>query len=490
MAFTARALQCRTVLRRLSLLSQSTGLPPTISQLHAHPPAVNSTVETHGHITTVRSSKAADFVDLSDGTCHSGLNVVCKNAHDFLAQTLLKRGQSILVKGDWSTSPGTQPYELVYDHTNPSHRFQIIGNVESNYPVQKKITLLQHLRNLPTLRHRTALLAYITRFRSQLEFSLHNFFNSNEFVKVSPPIITSTDCEGAGEQFTITSGQDTPLGKFFGRNAYLTVSTQLHLEVLCQSLTRVWTLSPCFRAEPSDTNRHLSEFWMLEVEIGYITNLSQLVCFTEKMLRRTVQSLLKTMPQVVSGSHGFEALDPDLMQRRWEMVLQKEAWPVISYTQALDLVNDIMSKGRLRYRLAWGESLLAKHEKWLAGEHFKSPVFITDYPVSQKPFYMPLNAGCFEERQTVACFDLIMPDVGELIGGSMREHRYLQLCQQVEARGINQTDIEWYLDTRLNGTIPHGGFGLGLERLVMYLTAIDNVREIVPFPRVMDLCQC
>jgi asparaginyl-tRNA synthetase len=321
-----------------------------------------------------------------------------------------------------------------------------------------------------------------------LELKFFEYFNSKDFVKVSPPLITSSDCEGSGEQFKVESVQkfDLDSANFFGKPTYLTVSTQLHLEVLSQSLNRAWTLSPCFRAENSNTNRHLSEFWMLEAEISYVDDVRQLTDFTEDMIRY-VTKFLTSSDLLVSRFNKEEVL---VMKQRWENILRDEKWPTITYTEAIEIINKVMNKGRLKNRLAWGDSIQTPHEKWLAGTHFQSPVFITDYPASEKPFYMPKSKIYDPERPTVACYDLIIPEIGELVGGSVREHDYDTLIQEMKQRGMNTDELDWYLSTRQNGTVPHGGFGMGFERLVAYLSAMDNIKDVIPFPRVSQSCNC
>lgn len=463
-------------------------LSPTIKQLLSLAPAVNSTITSQGHIRSIRHSKNAGFIDLADGTVHLSLSIVFKQPQEVLAKFPLKVGQSIAVKGVWTESLGTQKYELVYNPEESSHEMTILGDVPEQYPIQKKVNTYQYLRNFPVLRHRTSTLASILRLRSHLELKFFEYFNSHDFVKVSPPLITSSDCEGSGEQFKVESVQkfDLESANFFGKPTYLTVSTQLHLEVLSQSLTRAWTLSPCFRAENSNTNRHLSEFWMLEAEISYITDLHQLTDFTEDMIRSVTRSLASS--DVLSARFNKEEVAT--MSQRWENILRAEKWPSITYTEAIDIINKVMNKGRLKNRLAWGDSIQTPHEKWLAGTHFQSPVFITDYPASEKPFYMPKSKVYDSARPTVACYDLIVPEIGELVGGSMREHNYDQLVQEMNQRTMNTEELDWYLSTRENGTVPHGGFGMGFERLVAYLSAMENIKDVIPFPRVSQSCNC
>lgn len=464
----------------------------TIRDIMVNLPMPSTIVQAQGHIKNIRRFKNVGFIDINDGTHCDSLNVVLADA----GELGFKVGQSVSVTGEWKESQGSQKYELVYDCNQPSHAISIIGDVPELYPLQKKSQTFQFLRSLPTLRHRTSTLASIMRLRSAMELKLDGFFVSEGCIKVSPPILTSSDCEGAGEQFEVTAGAANSLGQaegFFGKPAYLTVSTQLHLEVLAASLNRVWTLTPCFRAENSHTNRHLSEFWMLEAELSYITQLSQLTSFTESMIKSAVRELKLADS---SGSLNdlakarFQQSEANTLQQRWDLLSSETAWPVITYTEAIDIINKVKLKGRLKGRLTWGDSIQTEHEKWLAGDHFKTPVFITDYPESEKPFYMPHSASFNPERPTVACFDLILPEIGELIGGSLREHRYDDLVAQMSKRNMNIPDMEWYLSTRLNGAMPHGGFGMGFDRLIAYLSAVDNIKDVIPFPRVPDSIQC
>lgn len=474
-------------------------LVPTIKDLFLNPPNVNSSISTQGHIKSIRQFKKVGFIDLSDGSIYKNLSIVLQEPEKVLSELQLKVGQSVSVKGTWIESKGNQSFELVYNPSEAEHKFKVIGDVVELYPIQKKNQTYQFLRSLPVLRHRTSTLASILRLRSFVESRVMEFFNKNGFIKVSPPIITSSDCEGGGEQFKVESMHKPSIvdGKtkehqFFGKPAYLTVSSQLHLEVLCQSLNRVWTLSPCFRAEDSNTNRHLSEFWMLEAEIAYVEDVAQLTKFSEQMIRSVVSDLQSTKDLVGAGNSTdvlgsrFNKQEIDKMQQRWDSLLTDKEWPTITYTEALKILNSSMKKTSLK----WGDSIQTEHEKWLAGTYFSSPVFITDYPMSQKPFYMPKSKNFNPDFPTVACYDLIVPEIGELIGGSVREHRYDALIDAMKLRNMNIDEMEWYLSTRLNGSIPHGGFGMGYERLICYLGAMDNLKDIIPFPRVPDSCAC
>jgi asparaginyl-tRNA synthetase len=458
-------------------------IPPTIKHLLAFPPSVDTLVQTQGHVKAVRSFKNLHFVDLSDGSTHSSLNVVLNGEPGINFRV----GQSVSFVGKWVESKGSQDYELLYDSTQKEHRAAVIGEVPELYPIQKKSLSYQFLRTLPTLRHRTSSLASVLRLRSFLEGLFQRFFEQNDVIKVLAPLITSADCEGAGEQFVVEAKDAKPEAPFFGKPAYLTVSTQLHLEVLSQSLNRVWALTPCFRAEDSHTNRHLSEFWMLEAELSYIESVHQICDFTENMIRYVTEDVVQHLASDLAQSR-YNKEERQAMEANWQTILAAEPWPRITYTEAIEIINQVKNKGRLKGRLSWGDSIQTEHEKWLAETHFKLPVFITDYPKDQKPFYMPESNG--HQNPTVACFDLIIPGIGELIGGSVREHNYDKLLQELKNRNMSIEDNEWYLSTRENGTVPHGGFGMGMERLVAFLSGMASIKDVIAFPRTPGSCSC
>lgn len=458
-------------------------IPRTIKQILETPPETGSSLSVNGHIKTIRRFKKIGFVDISDGTTSRSLPVVLKDTSLFESHNL-KVGQSISVTGTLNESKGLQAYEVTFNPNDLENKFDIIGNVHDTYPIQKKAMTLAYLRHHPSFRHRTLTLSSVLRVRSLLESHFTEFFDKYDFVKVAPPMLTGADCEGAGEQFEVepinpkmemVDGELKPQ-KFFGKPAYLTVSTQLHLEILSSSMNRVWTLAPCFRAEDSNTNRHLSEFWLLEAELSYISQLHQLTDFTESMIKSVTQKLIEQGEDVLGARYKKE--DQQELQSRWNTVVNQK-WPRITYNEAIDLIKD----------LQWGDSLLTEHEKWLAGEYFKSPVFITDYPKFQKPFYMPNSAEYNEAQPTVACYDLIFPHIGELVGGSLRQHDHLLLEQEMNQRGMKLHDMQWYLAIRQNGSVPHGGFGMGFERLILYLTGLENIRDVVAFPRSPGQCE-
>lgn len=442
-------------------------------------------VTVKGHIRNVKTMKSHAFIDVADGATHDTVNILLPDPK-LTTELPLRVGQAVEVVGEFKKLE-------VKENVNEIHckEMKVVGIVPERYPIQKKATSMDFLRTLPTLRHRTATVASVFRFRSYLEGSFMDFFRSEQFIKVSPPTLTSSDCEGAGELFYVAS---TGKKNFFKKNAYLTVSTQLHLEVLAASLNRVWTLTPCFRAENSDTNRHLSEFWMLEAEISHVDHVRQLTQFAQKMLQSVIQLKGDASLAAVGGfedmSLSYRSQEKvDILSQRWNTLLGDQEWPTITYKQALEIINK--NKGQ-ETELNWGDTLTTEHEKWLAGTHFQKPVFVTDYPKFQKPFYMRQSSPeVYDAKQpTVACFDLILPEIGELIGGSLRIHDHQELTREIESRGMDKKALDWYIGLRENSTVPHGGFGMGFERLVMYLSAQDNIRDVIPFPRFPGLCKC
>ncbi|CDK25053.1 unnamed protein product [Kuraishia capsulata CBS 1993] len=459
-------------------------VPASILDVFKYPPPLSSRLSVRGWVTAVRAQKKIAFVQLTDGTTSQTLQCIL----DPSLVKGLKTGVSVELEGSWSESKGNGAYEL---KVGPEDTVKILGDISETYPLQKKFHSSQFLRTIPEFRYKTNTLGALMRLRSNVDFSLNQFFNTSGFYKTNPPLVTSSDCEGAGELFTIESNSrqkgDTA---FFGKKAYLTVSTQLHLEVLCMALSKVWTLSPCFRAEESDTNRHLSEFWMMEVEIAFVEDVHQLTKFTEEMIKATVRPLLEDHNGIGTDIKDSKR-DPEVakeMELRWKQLLAKEDWDCITYTKAIEILAGAQRDGTVKfeYEPVWGDSLQSEHEKWLAKEYFKGPVFVTDYPKEQKPFYMLLNS----DNKTVACYDLLVPEIGELVGGSLREHDLKKLQNEIERRGMNAEEIEWYVKLRESGSVPHGGFGMGFERLLCYLGNVDNIRDAIPFPRAVDSCVC
>lgn len=313
-------------------------------------------------------------------------------------------------------------------------------------------------------------------------------------------MITGSDCEGAGELFQVESAsvvakklanpQDKQITPFFGKNSYLTVSTQLHLEILAQSLSKVWALSPCFRAEASDTNRHLSEFWMLEAEIAFVDKVDQLTWFSERMIKHVINGILTNengaLDNLLKNSKRSKEELLEIENRLKVLQDNNKNWYQITYNEAMDL---LLSSGKNDWKYlppVRGSSLSTEHEKYLTNEVLKAPVFVTDYPKDEKAFYKKINP----DNETVACYDLLFPVMGELIGGSVRESNYDVLLKEIERRQMSLPDLQWYLNLRKNGSVPHGGFGMGFERLVSFVCNIDNIKDAIPLSRSIDNCDC
>jgi asparaginyl-tRNA synthetase len=352
------------------------------------------------------------------------------------------------------------------------------------YPLQKKYQTAEFLRTLPHLRPRIPLNSAVLRLRSFVSQNIASYFAAHEFLQCHPPIITSSDCEGAGQVFTVSSNEK---GKkddhFFRLRKYLTVSSQLHLEALAAAVPRVWTLSPTFRAERSDTSRHLSEFYMLEAELAFVETLDALMVLIEDLIRQLVSALHES-----AVGHELLKLSADSgpqLEARWKGLVRPTRWQRLTYSSAIERLQTAERDGKTTFEFApqWGVGLQSEHEKFLASA-FDGPVFVTDYPRDIKPFYMLPSAG---NPKTVACFDLLFPAMGELVGGSLRQHNHDELLQAMDAHGL-KGQLKWYTDLRKWGSVPHGGFGMGFDRLLSYLVAAENVREVVAFPRWVGRC--
>ncbi|KAA8913613.1 hypothetical protein FN846DRAFT_77850 [Sphaerosporella brunnea] len=465
---------------------QSVHLPRTIaSLLHpaqgGQPDAEHVTI--HGWIKSIRRMGRISFAHIIDGTTSFPLQAILSKSQ----AAGLSTGSSVRIAGTWKASlAGTaQQSELLAEDVS------LLGEADpTTYPLQKKFQSYEYLRTLPHLRPKIPFNTAVLRLRSYISQNLTSFFAKNEFVQCYPPIITSSDCEGAGEVFTVSSNEKDSKGHFFKSPKYLTVSTQLHLEALAAAVPRVWTLSPTFRAEKSDTHRHLSEFYMLEAELSFVETLDPLLDLIEDMIRQLVSGLASSRVgnEILSLSGD---LKPQL-EARWEGLMQPGRWKRLAYSSAVEDLQAAVDKGeKFQFLPEWGANLQSEHEKYLAGL-YNGPVFVTDYPREIKPFYMLPTPG---DDRTVACFDLLFPAVGELIGGSLREHRYEELIRSMKSHGLilagddsEHAGLSWYTDLRKWGTAPHGGFGMGLDRLLCYLTGVENIREVVAFPRWVGRC--
>lgn len=453
----------------------------TIKQIFRDPSAfTGTTVELRGWIRTVRtSSKGFGFIELNDGSFFKNLQIVFDNElPNFDEVGKLTIASSLIVYGEVVESPGAgQAVEL------KASAIEIIGVAGSDNPVQKKRQSFEFLRTKAHLRPRTNTFSAVFRLRSYAAFAIHRFFQEQGFIYVHTPIITGSDAEGAGEMFRVSTldpvnpprtedGAVDWAQDFFGRETSLTVSGQLEVETYCGAYSKVYTFGPTFRAENSNTARHVSEFWMIEPEIAF-GDLKQDSELAEAMLKRVIADVLTELPEEMEFFNRF--IDEGLIERL-ELVRDSE-FKRITYTEAIELLQQ--SGKSFEFKPEWGKDLQTEHERYLVDELFKSPVFVTDYPKDFKAFYMRLN----DDQKTVAAMDLLVPGVGEIIGGSQREERLDVLERRIAEMGLNPDDYWWYLDVRRYGAVPMAGFGLGFERLIMYLTGMKNIRDVIPFPR-------
>jgi asparaginyl-tRNA synthetase len=434
-----------------------------------------------GWVRTIRDSKSLAFMQLADGTCFSTLQVVLERSalpdYDRLAR--LPVGSAVIVTGTLVLTPDArQPYEL------RAARVSVEGESTPDYPLQKKRHSFEFLRSIAHLRPRTNTFTAVLRVRSLAAYAIHRFFQERGFVYVHTPIITASDCEGAGEMFQVTT---LPMGDvpcsggavdyaedFFGRQAFLTVSGQLNVETHCMAFRNVYTFGPTFRAENSNTPRHAAEFWMIEPEIAF-ADLADDMALATQMMKAVIAEIMDSAPEEMAFFNQF--IDKGLLARLTHVA--ESDFAHVTYTEAIDILKK--SGEPFQYPVEWGCDLQTEHERYLTEKVFRAPVFVTDYPKEIKAFYMRLN----DDGRTVAAMDLLVPGVGEIIGGSQREERLDVLTGRMEELGLPRAPYEWYLDLRRYGTVRHAGFGLGFERAVMYLTGMSNIRDVISFPRTV-----
>lgn len=446
---------------------------------------LNQKVKVSGWVRTIRSSKAFGFIELNDGTFFKNLQVVFdEKLENFKEVEKLPISSSITVEGKIVETPGAkQPFEI--------HATNIIieGMSNSDYPLQKKRHTFEYLRTIAHLRPRSNTFSAVFRVRSVAAFAIHKFFQERGFVYVNTPIITGSDCEGAGEMFRVTTLDLHNIPKkedgtidfsedFFGREANLTVSGQLEAEIFALAYKKVYTFGPTFRAENSNTARHASEFWMIEPEMAF-ADLNDYMDTAEDMIKYIISYVLENAPEEMEFFNNF--VDQGLLDRL-NNVLNSE-FARITYTEAIELLKK--SGKEFQYPVEWGCDLQTEHERYITEEIFKKPVFVTNYPKDIKAFYMRLN----DDGKTVAAADLLVPGVGEIIGGSQREERYDVLVKRIEDMGMRKEDYWWYLELRKYGETKHAGYGLGFERMIMYLTGMGNIRDVIPFPRTPGNCE-
>ncbi|PPQ74074.1 hypothetical protein CVT24_012944 [Panaeolus cyanescens] len=479
-------------------------LPPTIRQLLQQNPESSSS-GTHtvvsGWIQSIRKQKNVSFAVITDGSSSKGLQtVLLKGKDDEQLLRQLTNGAAVRVTGQLVPSKGSgQAVELLVDESQ-NGQIQVLGECDPlTYPIQKKALTPEYLRDHVHLRARTANVAAMLRTRDALRRRIDNVFEDQGFTHIHTPVITGNDAEGAGEAFRLSmvdnhhpaasDATQSPVEdriEFFSRPAFLTVSHQLHLEAIATALSRVYTLSPCFRAEPSQTSRHLAEFWMLEAEwaIQSATNpyngVEEICQFSETLLRESVGTLLASEDLQLLGKDMSE-----VKQRSLSAAFEGQPrWARMTYTDAIKELDKAPSSANFSFQPKWGAGLQSEHERYIAEQVVKGPVFITHYPASIKPFYM--RASDADQGRTVECFDLLIPHIGELIGGSVREERWDILKRRMDEAGLlssEEAGYEWYLDLRKYGSTPHGGFGMGFERLISWITGQENVRECITMPR-------
>ena len=452
-----------------------------IAKLYASPESYTaSPVTVCGWIRTNRDSKTLGFMELNDGSCFKGVQVVfeANKVADFSAIAKLNVGTAVIVTGDLILTPeAKQPFEI------NANTVEVEGASTPDYPLQKKRHSVEYLRTIAHLRPRTNLYSAAFRVRSAAAFALHRFFNENGFVYAHTPLISCSDAEGAGEMFRVTTldMENPPRNEdgtvdfsqdFFGKSAFLTVSGQLQGEIMAQAFGKIYTFGPTFRAEKSYTQRHAAEFWMIEPEIAF-ADLNDDMALAEAMIKYVIRYVLDTCPQDMAFLNQF--VDKGLIERL-EAVASSE-FGRVTYTDAVEILKQ--HNDQFEYKVEWGSDLQTEHERFLTEQVFKKPVFVTDYPKEIKAFYMRLN----DDGKTVAACDCLVMGIREIIGGSQREERYDVLLDRIHELGLKEEDYWWYLDLRKYGGTKHAGFGLGFERLVMYLTGISNIRDVLPFPR-------
>ena len=443
---------------------------------------IDQNVVVCGWIRTIRDSKRFAFIELNDGTFFKNLQIVIDDTlPNFDEVVKLGISSAIIAEGRLVESPGDkQPFEL------KATRVVIEGYSASGYPLQKKRHSFEYLRTIAHLRPRTNTFSAVFRIRSAAAYAIHKFFQERGFVYVHTPIITGSDAEGAGAMFRVTTLDfDRPARNengsidfsrdFFGREAKLTVSGQLNAEAYAMAFRKVYTFGPTFRAENSNTPRHAAEFWMVEPEVAF-ADLEDNMDLAEAMLKYLIEYCLENAPEEMEFFNKF--IDQNLFARLDNVV--NSSFERITYTEAIELLAK--SGQKFQFPVEWGCDLQTEHERYLTEQIFKKPVFVINYPKDIKAFYMRLN----DDSKTVAAMDLLVPGVGEIIGGSQREERYELLWARMEELGLSEDEYWWYLDTRKYGTNKHSGFGLGFERAIMYLTGMTNIRDVLPFPRTVN----
>ncbi len=434
-----------------------------------------------GWVRTLRSSNVFGFIEINDGTFFKNIQVVfeSENIPNYKEIASMNVGAALNIDGVLVLTPeAKQPFEI------KAAKIEVEGTSTPDYPLQKKRHSLEFLRTIAHLRPRTNTFSAVFRVRSVAAYAIHKFFNERNFVYTHTPIITASDCEGAGEMFRVTTldmenvpkkdGEVDYSEDFFNKSANLTVSGQLSAETYAMAFRNVYTFGPTFRAENSNTTRHAAEFWMIEPEIAF-ADLNDDMQLAEDMLKFVINYVLENAAEEIAFFNAF--FDKGLIDRLQGVV--NADFGRVTYTEAIEILKK--NNCNFEYPVEWGSDLQTEHERYLTETVFKRPVFVTDYPKEIKAFYMRLN----NDGKTVAAMDCLVPGIGEIIGGSQREERYDVLCERMKEMGLDEKDYWWYLDLRKYGGTKHAGFGLGFERAIMYLTGIQNIRDVIPYPRTV-----
>ena len=445
---------------------------------------LNKEVKIGGWVRSNRDSKSFGFLMISDGSYYQQIQVVY---HDEMANfaeiTKVNVGAALIITGELVPTPeAKQPFEI------QAKEISVEGPSDSTYPLQKKRHTLEYLRTIPHLRARTNTFQAVFRVRSLVAYAIHRFFQEQGFVYVHTPILTESDCEGAGEMFQVTTLplEDVPRTEdgsvdyskdFFGKKVAMTVSGQLNVETYCMAFRNVYTFGPTFRAENSNTTRHAAEFWMIEPEMAF-ADLSDDMELAEAMIKYIIRYVLENAPEEMAFFNQF--VDQGLLDRLNNVISNE--FGHVTYTEAIKILEE--HNDEFDYKVFWGCDLQTEHERYLTEQVYKKPVFVTDYPKEIKAFYMKLN----EDGKTVAAMDCLVPGIGEIIGGSQREDNYDVLLKKMEECGLKPEEYEFYTDLRKWGSNRHSGFGLGFERIIMYITGIGNIRDVLPFPRTVGNC--
>ncbi len=422
-----------------------------------------------GFVRTNRTFGDIGFLSVNDGSCFKNIQIVYKATDEMALQA--KLGSTVKATGILKYTPeNKQPFEVDTD------KVELVGPVDESYPLQKKKTSFEYLRNYPQWRMKTNTFNAVFRVRSTLSYYIHEYFHSHGYYWIHTPILTANDCEGEGQTFNVNADSKHPEEYFNKDNVHLTVSGQLHVEPFALTYGKVYTFGPTFRAEKSNTVRHAAEFWMIEPEIAW-AHLSDLCDIEEEFLKYVVKNTIKDCAQDMEFFYNF--VDKDLNARLEEFI--NTPFTRVKYTQAIEILQKAVKDG-VKFEVCdiqFGLDLGSEHERYLTEKVFKGPIFLTDYPKDIKAFYMKQN----EDGKTVGAVDLLVPFIGELCGGSERESDYKKLLDRMNELNMNIPAYEWYLDLRKNGSIPHSGFGLGFERLVMLVTGMNNIRDTLPYPR-------